>query len=301
MSELFESNAEEAVVEPSLPMPGAMLRAAREAQGYSIAEVAQVLKFGVRQLEALENDDYSTLQGTTFIRGFVRSYARYLRLDEVPLLAALEPKAPVAVVEVRTVENMNAAMPVAGADGSKRAYGFAAGVLALGVLAWFVWQERATPAADEAPPQLAAPVPATLPAEPAAADPAKAAEPVQPAVAGDAAAVTPPAPRVVSAAGIEPAAAMEPAQAAAPNPDERQMLLSFSGVSWVEVRDASNRIIYSGNSTPDTRQSLRGRPPFQLVIGNAQAVKLRYEDRAIDLQPHTRVDVARLTLDDNTK
>ena len=69
----------------------------------------------------------------------------------------------------------------------------------------------------------------------------------------------------------------------------------------VEVRDASNRIIYSGNSTPDTRQSLRGRPPFQLVIGNAQAVKLRYEDRAIDLQPHTRVDVARLTLDDNTK
>jgi cytoskeleton protein RodZ len=76
---------------------------------------------------------------------------------------------------------------------------------------------------------------------------------------------------------------------------------AFSGISWVEVRDANNRIIYSGNSTPDSRQVVRGRPPFQLVIGNAQTVKLRYEDRTIDLQPYTRVDVARLTLDDNTK
>ncbi|MBX9849941.1 MAG: DUF4115 domain-containing protein, partial [Rhodocyclaceae bacterium] len=42
-------------------------------------------------------------------------------------------------------------------------------------------------------------------------------------------------------------------------------------------------------------------PPFQLVIGNAQTVKLRYEDRAVDLLPYIRADVARLTLDDNTK
>lgn len=306
MSEPFENNPEEAAVETALPMPGGVLRAAREAQGYSLAEVAQVLKFSLRQLEALESDDYSTLQGTTFIRGFVRSYARYLRLDEVPLLAALEPKAPVAVVEVRTVENMNAEMPVMGADGSKRAYGFAAGLLVLGVLAWFFLQERATPVAEGPAAQLVAPAPATLPAEPAAGAtasvPAKPAEPVDAPVAGDAAAVALPPPSAAPAvSAAETVAVPEPAQAAAPNPNERQMLLTFSGVSWVEVRDASNRIIYSGNSTPDSRQTVRGRPPFQLVIGNAQAVKLRYEDRAIDLQPHTRVDVARLTLDDNTK
>ena len=89
---------------------------------------------------------------------------------------------------------------------------------------------------------------------------------------------------------------------AAPNSNERQdgaelrrCLLGRSS------RFEQQAFIYSGNSTPDSRQTLRGRPPFQMVIGNAQSVKLRYEDRNIDLQPYTRVDVARLTLDDNTK
>ena len=34
-----------------------------------------------------------------------------------------------------------------------------------------------------------------------------------------------------------------------------------------------------------------------LVVGNARSVRLAYGDRDIDLAPHTRVDVARLTLD----
>ena len=304
MSELVESAVDEVAVESILPLPGGVLRAEREARGYSIAEIAQALKFGVRQIEALENDDYASLQGTTFIRGFVRSYARYLRLDEVPLLAALEPQAPVAVADVRVVESVGAAMPVGGADGNKRAYGLAAAVLVLGAVAWFVWQEKAAsvsapeaqlaaPATvvteEAAAPAVADPAPVKLP-ENAATSPASAAPADSSSISG--------APVAASAE----AAAAEPAPVTAPsNPNERQLQFAFSGVSWVEVRDASNRILYSGNSTPDSRQIVRGRPPFQLVIGNAQTVKLRYEDRIIDLQPYTRVDVARLTLDDNTK
>ena len=305
MSEAFDNPLEEAGVDAALPLPGSVLRAAREARGYSLAEVAQVLKFGVRQLEALESDDYSNLTGTTFIRGFVRSYARFLKLDETPLLAALEPQAPVAVAEVHAVESVGAEMPAGGADGSKRAYGLAVAVLLLGAIAWFVWQEQAEPAVT---PQLAEPATATVAPE-AASDAVSVPEPVKPVVAApaaaatDAPAVTPPNTSVIPAAGIsEPVATVsEVTPVAAPTPNERQLLLAFGGVSWVEVRDASNRILYSGNSTPDSRQTVRGRPPFQLVIGNAQSVKLRYEDRSIDLQPYTRVDVARLTLDDNTK
>lgn len=294
MSELFDTPAEEVTPAP-LPLPGATLRAARQAHGYSIAEVAQVLKFGVRQLEALENDDYSTLQGATFLRGFVRSYARYLRLDEVPLLAALEPQAPVTVAEVGVVDSMNAEMPSGVQDPSKRIYWLAGLVLLLGGVAWFAWQGQG------------ASVPATSPGAPVteSAAPVSAAVPETPAEAAVMVAPTPaviaPAPAAESTEPAVTAAPAADATPAAPNPAERQMQLSFSGVSWVEVRDASNRILYSGNSMPDSRQTVRGLPPFQLVIGNAQSVKLRYEDRNIDLQPYTRVDVARLTLDDNTK
>jgi cytoskeleton protein RodZ len=40
-----------------------------------------------------------------------------------------------------------------------------------------------------------------------------------------------------------------------------------------------------------------GKPPFQIVIGNAAKVELRYDDRQIDLKPYTRAEVARLTLE----
>lgn len=307
MSDLLDVAVEAQVDAPELPLPGSVLRAAREANGYSLSEISQVLKFSVRQLEALENDDYSNLQGSTFIRGFVRSYARYLRLDEVPLLAALEPKAPVVAADVQPIESTGAEMPAGSTDGSKRAYGVAVGVLLLGVLAWFAIQGKPE---QSRPAELTAPATATLtepeqtaageavPAKPESSIKAPEAEPTAAAPA----ALAPPATGSATSA-VEPAASAVDAAVPTPvaNPNERQLSLSFSDVSWVEVRDASQKILYSGRSTPDSRQVVRGRPPFQLVIGNAQSVKLRYEDRSIDLQPYTRVDVARLTLDDNTK
>ncbi|MDE2600604.1 MAG: helix-turn-helix domain-containing protein [Rhodocyclaceae bacterium] len=304
MSESFEGAVGDSVSAPlSLPSPGATLRAAREACGYSLAEISQALKFSVRQIEALEGDDYSTLTGATFIRGFVRSYARYLRLDEAPLLAALEPQAPVAVAEVRPVESMDAEMPSAARDSSKRAYWLAAFVLVLGGVAWFAWQEKvgsaptAKLAALEPATEVNEPAPVAVPAAPTV-PPGPAAQPsVAPAPT-----VLPTEPAGTMEQTVAPAASVDAASVpSTTNANERQLVLAFGGVSWVEIRDAGNKILYSGNSTPDSRQTVRGRPPFQMVIGNAQSVKLRYEDRNIDLQPYTRVDVARLTLDDNTK
>jgi cytoskeleton protein RodZ len=46
-----------------------------------------------------------------------------------------------------------------------------------------------------------------------------------------------------------------------------------------------------------SEQAVEGRPPFSLVIGNAQYVRLSYEDREIDLTPHVKVEVARFTLE----
>ena len=46
-----------------------------------------------------------------------------------------------------------------------------------------------------------------------------------------------------------------------------------------------------------TTQVIEGHPPFQLVVGNASNVRLQYDEQAVDLRPHTRVEVARLTLE----
>ena len=74
---------------PAMRGAGAMLRAAREGAGLSVDAVAQQLKLAPRQVKAIEDEDLSQLPGRTFVRGFVRNYARLLRLDTATVLAAL--------------------------------------------------------------------------------------------------------------------------------------------------------------------------------------------------------------------
>jgi cytoskeleton protein RodZ len=57
--------------------------------GLSVGDVANQIKFAPRQIEALEADDFSAKPEAMFLRGFVRSYGRLLRLDEAALFALL--------------------------------------------------------------------------------------------------------------------------------------------------------------------------------------------------------------------
>lgn len=67
--------------------PGAKLRAAREAQGLSIQDVASRTRIAQRQLEAVERDDYAALPGIPYAVGFARAYARAVDMDEVAIAA----------------------------------------------------------------------------------------------------------------------------------------------------------------------------------------------------------------------
>ena len=78
-----------AAVAPISASAGALLRAAREAAGMSIDAVAQQLKLAPRQVKALEDGDFTLLPGRTFVRGFMRNYARLVHLDPEAVLGAL--------------------------------------------------------------------------------------------------------------------------------------------------------------------------------------------------------------------
>src|SRR3989338_8947453 len=68
---------------------GRTLRETREHLGFSVADVANQIKFAPRQIEALEADDFQHLPEAAFLRDFIRSYAKILQLDAQALLAAL--------------------------------------------------------------------------------------------------------------------------------------------------------------------------------------------------------------------
>jgi cytoskeleton protein RodZ len=69
---------------------GMMLRKAREGANLTHAAVGEALHLTVHYIKALENDDHGKLPGATFVKGYLRSYARYLKLDVNAVLASYE-------------------------------------------------------------------------------------------------------------------------------------------------------------------------------------------------------------------
>lgn len=61
---------------------GEKLRQAREERGISISEVADQTRISPLYIESIENDNYKPLPGGIFNKGFVKSYAKYIGLDE---------------------------------------------------------------------------------------------------------------------------------------------------------------------------------------------------------------------------
>jgi cytoskeleton protein RodZ len=78
------TSTDEVAEPPSDPVrrsPGAMLMAQRETLELSLQQVADQLHLTMHFVRAIESDSYEKLPGDVFVRGYIRTYARLLRLD----------------------------------------------------------------------------------------------------------------------------------------------------------------------------------------------------------------------------
>jgi cytoskeleton protein RodZ len=305
---------------------GKALAEARQAQGLTLADVAQQLKFMPRQIESLEAERFELLPGPTIARGMVRTYARFLKIDPEPLLQSMTGRvdAPDATPQLAARFNQ----PVPFSDNGRRStvlyLALSAGVLAIAGAVVYEWRhDRAastTMAAAETPSPNAArverkverAVAPTVAVVESQAEPV--AEPVIPAPAPQAA----PKPAPQAAPKPTSQAAPKPAPQAAPSPLPKEpmqpklaaadpaapkasagpnrLVLRFEQDAWAEVTDAAGRNLVSSLNPAGSERVVRGTPPFNLVIGNAQHVKITYNNREVDLQPYVKVEVARFTL-----
>ncbi len=279
------SETAEPVAPPVDAGPGQMLAQLRVERKLSIADVAQRLKYGARQIEALEAEEFDKLPGATFVRGMVRGYAKLLDTDPQPVLDALDQRYIPAEIDL---DLRDKGIPFAhSGKGGTRAY-LSLSVLVLIVLAGvlYEWRAGAFPwvriASDTPPP------PQEQSTAGAAAKPAEQ-PPAQP-VAQPAETI---APAPVPSAATESAAA-PPQQ---PSRSEGRIRLDFDSESWVEIKEQDGRTLMSQLNSRGTRAVIIGRPPLSLVIGNAAAVRLSYNDKPVDLKPYIQVEVARLTLE----
>ncbi|MBP0599602.1 helix-turn-helix domain-containing protein [Herbaspirillum sp. LeCh32-8] len=81
---------------PAAVLPGAALAAQRQKKGWTVEQVASLVKLSPRQIQAIEADNYSALPGLAVARGFVRSYAKAVGLDANVLTSGMPQESPVA-------------------------------------------------------------------------------------------------------------------------------------------------------------------------------------------------------------
>jgi cytoskeleton protein RodZ len=270
---------------------GQQLRDARVERGLSLHDVADRLKLSLRQLEWMEAGDFARLPGATFVRGFVRNYARFLELDSAPLMALLEQEYPSSPVDRAPPPQ---AAEAQSAMGSKLWWLLLPALVVAALIAWQQQDgstETAAPQGELVPMlhQAASDALASAPqSEPASTPVAVVVAPVASAVA-----MASPA----SAATAVPApVASKPASAPVAQAGQKAVRVQAGADSWVSVVDASGKKLVYGLIRAGQSQEVRGVPPFKLKIGNAPQVVLSYDGAVIDLKDKTRGATAKLEL-----
>lgn len=278
---------------------GAMLRAARQAQGLHIAALATMLKVSQRKLEALEADRHDELQGPTFVRALAQAACRALKIDPGPILARLPTAGQHTLDRVHAGLNtpfrergarhdvltlpgigpwaltivgllLVAAAAMWWLPAGWRLWGFAGGARVAVTTAGLASAEASGAAGTVVAPAVQAT------ASSASTDVTPAATP---AVADASAASVPastPAPMAVAAAHL--------------------LRVAAASESWVDVTDANGQSLLSRTLHPGEAIDLGGALPLHVKIGNAGSTTLSFKGQPLDLAPYTRDNIARLEL-----
>jgi cytoskeleton protein RodZ len=304
----------------SLATPGAQLAAQREAMGWTVEQIADQLKLAPRQVKALEAGDYAALPNMAVVRGFVRAYAKVVKIDATPLVAMIEVVSPTSHEAAPPRKDVAATFTESRFPSmtgrSSGPAGWLVGVAAVVVVAAagaYAWQAGLIPATlfqrsdKEAP---AATAEAVKPAEPSApiettlVKPGEEAAPVQstnvPLIsvppqtpAADAASATTPAALAPAPAAATPAPT---AAVAAPAASGNQLVLKVTEDSWVEIRRPGTTSLISRLVKAGSTETFDIKDPALLIVGKPGGVEATLGGVPLPLPPVAGGTISRVNI-----
>ena len=301
--------------------PGAVLAARRKAEGLTEEQIASRLKMTLRQLRALEADDYETLHGIAISRGFVRAYARVLKIDPEPLVAMFGESNPYNVAPPKGISAKTGESFVQN-QVSFRKKGNLTGKIVIvlivlvvaAIVAWnmklFSFDRQAAKTDKSA--VVSAPAASTMQeAQPEVkAQEQKVPENAQ--VVPDKGQQNQPA-SVDSGNGkaATPAAAvMQPSEnrshqiqsgqvggtTASVQDGTSRLNMNFSEKSWVRVQANDGTILAEYMGVPGEQRSLDVTGPVTVIVGYAPGVSMTFRGAPVDLESRAVNSVARISL-----
>lgn len=305
---------------------GTLLRQAREAAGLSLAGLAAALKVPAPKLEALEADDYAAFQDHVFMRALAQSVCRTLRMDSAPVLALLPRTQLKSLADDRGSINATfkersfkaTGTPLGRENGSRKVAIIVLLLLAAAAAVYFLPKHEgdaeephagasdaaalvqpagtvSEPVAAQEPAAPAATAPADAPAASASASVPATSAPAAASVPAPASTTTPAAPAAATAPAADaPAdgAASASAATAAQTPGGL-LVLKANAQSWVQVKDASGRVVLQKTLAAGESIGAEGALPLSVIVGNASGTEVRVRGELLEVAKTTRDNVAR--------
>ncbi|MBA0167002.1 cytoskeleton protein RodZ [Pectobacterium sp. CFBP8739] len=317
-------------------LPGERLREARERLGFTQQTIAERLCLKISTVRDIEDGTTPADLAPTFLRGYIRSYAKLVHLPEDELLPAVNRQAIPKTISVSPMQSFSLKKSRKKRDGWLMTITWLVVLVVLGLTGAWWWQNHQAQQAeinsmvDHASSMQAQtegqPVPLmdnSAPQE--TATPNSAAAPTSTLVdlsaTGAATPSTPSASATTPSSGSSSpsssqanatqsqaagsallgAGAVAPATStvAESNPvsASHALVMTFTADCWLEVTDASGKKLFSGMQRNGGTLNLDGQSPYKLKIGAPAAVQIQFQGKPVDLSRFVRSSqVARLTL-----
>ncbi len=312
--------------------PGAILAARRIEAGISEEQIAARLKMTLRQVHYLETDNYDALHGIAISRGFVRAYARVLKIDPEPLVALFgdrtipSPSSRNKVSSQKTNERF-VQNRVPFRKKSNIAGKLLIALIVLVVAAVVAWnmklfsfgnkQGKKETMEMNLPKPLSQPLPAVRMSADVKeqggqgqgnlsqnSDVPKTAQPVD-ASAGNTSTnnqnegvVQPVMDKNNQTVPVSGMTQKEPAGSVAAVAGDKSSLLTmdFREKSWIKVQKKDGSVIAEYIGKPGEQRQLEINEPVTIIVGFAPGVTMAFRGNPVDLAPNTVNSVARISL-----
>ena len=309
---------------------GTRLRNAREQLGLSQQAVAERLCLKVSTVRDIEEDKAPADLAATFLRGYIRSYARLVHVPEDELLPMMAKQVPMKAARMQPVQNISLGKRRKKRDGWLMTFTWLVLFVVVGLTGAWWWQnhkaqqEEISTMADQSSAELnansssdssqsipldtsggqSAPTDtASSATAPAASQttPADSSAPVAAVPAQDPQANSVVAPSqanvdggtdtATTQTGSTADAALPVDQAAVtPAADPNALVMNFTADCWLEVSDATGKKLFSGMQRKDGTLNLTGQLPYKLKIGAPAAVQIQFQGKPVDLSRFIRTN-----------
>lgn len=300
---------------------GTLLKNKRESLGMTQKQVADRLRLRVSVIEDIESNRFEAQQVTTFTRGYLRSYAKFVGLDEKIVLAALEQTSEVHVKPQETeMQSFSRKTKHEKHNSRIMLLTWAIAIVITGISGAWWWQNQqenslaqvVTESATEAEQttddadidlmsadELIASTPAEISPASEVTTTVSSADATVSEAENTVAASEEVATEVVAE---EPVAVIEDAEATqeptTPVVPEGMTLLTmkFKADCWIQVKDSNGKTLVSGTRKPGQDVELAGKAPFKVILGAPEGVTMTFASEPVDLSGYTSGKVARFTL-----